>query len=176
MNTLLKDSSLLSISLAFLMLYRMRYIDDSSNLNIIVQYFVELFMEYSHYSYEFNFYYNKVPAVSWIWINLFAMVLILNVQQCLDVLFSVPLSYWILCKLPSRLFFGFNRIRWDFIFGKNQQKELQNIHNYFFFNKYYKNQLTSACVVVWMGAPFVGKMAIIAITAKTNELIWIIFV
>lgn len=66
MNTLLKDSSLLSISLAFLMLYRMRYIDDSSNLNVIVQYFVELFMEYSHYSYEFNFYYNKVPGVSWI--------------------------------------------------------------------------------------------------------------
>lgn len=64
MNTLLKDSSLLSISLAFLMLYRMRYIDDSSNLNVIVQYFVELFMEYSHNSYEFNFYYNKVPGVS----------------------------------------------------------------------------------------------------------------
>lgn len=47
------------------MLYRMRYIDDSSNLNVIVQYFVELLMEYSHYSYEFNFYYNKVPGVSW---------------------------------------------------------------------------------------------------------------
>lgn len=104
MNTLLKDSSLLSISLAFLMLYRMRYIDDSSNLNVIVQYFVELLMEYSHYSYEFNFYYNKVPGVSWIWINLFAMVLNLSVQQYLDVLFSVPLSYWILCKLLSSFF------------------------------------------------------------------------
>lgn len=39
-------------------------------------------------------------------------------------------------------------------------------------------ELTSACVVVWTGAPVVWRIAMIAITAilnNTNELIWIIF-
>lgn len=121
MNTLLKDSSLLSISLAFLMLYRMRYIDDSSNLNVIVQYFVELLMEYSHYSYEFNFYYNKVPGVSWIWINLFAMVLTFECSTVFGCLILCTVIILNFMQITISFFFGFNRIRWDFI-SRNDKK------------------------------------------------------
>lgn len=55
----------------------------------------------------------------------------------------------------------------------------QNHKTFIIYNaKWNQFKLTSACVVVWTGAPVVWRIAIIAITAilsKTNELIWIIF-
>lgn len=64
---------------------------------------------------------------------------------------------------------------YEYVEIKHQYKCMWCCVNY---SKSLQWKLTSACVVVWTGAPVVWRIAIIAITAilsKTIELIWTIF-